>query len=310
MGALLLLCLAAPGAGAATGAVLSSDPSAVQVDVLNGVVVWAADRRVFVRRAGVTRRTPRILRWDAPGEMFEGVRSGQLDLGLDERGRVVAAFNACAAGCTPQVLDVTTMRIRPLRVRAAAGCQVGPAALWRTRTVYVVRCSNRATHLAVRERGVVRRVGPRGWPFTSNGAPVRIDLRGRVAVSLSGNGAVTLLDTQRRCRSVLSGDNTNAKQDSSQPYSTTISPHLNGELISWGSNSFTWGQTTKTFIGTTVWAMRARSNCRGLWSQPIRTVGGEALSGEATSVALDGQRRYVTLRDAGLVAQPLTRSAS
>ena len=308
----LLLPLAAPGVAVSSGTVLSSDPSAVQVDVLNGVVVWAASGRIYVRRAGVTRRTQRLLRWDLP-EPFEGVRSGQLDLGLDQRGRVVATFNACADGCPPQMLDVATMEIRPLRVPVPRGCSVGAAALWRSRVAFGVRCARGVTRVEVRELGRSHRIGPRNWPDQNPYWPSvrRVDLRGTIALAFVNTGEVTLLDANQSCRRVVDARYNDGQVPS---YTRTLSPHLSGNLITWGTNSFYDDQTGRRFTGSGIGTAVAQTNCRiarSPWAPAIayspinyRHPSFLADSAELTSAALDGNRAYVTVSGTGLVTGP------
>lgn len=332
----LLLGLAVPGVAVSAGTVVSRDPAAIQVDVLNGVVVWAAGGRIYVRRAGVTRRTGRLLHWDAPEE-FVGARADQLDLGIDDGGRVVASFNACAKGCPPQVLDIDTMHVRGLRIPVPHGCSLGSAALWRARTLYALWCVRGTTRIEVREHGRSRRVGPGHVGTDQTGRPLRwparntewppvrrLDLRGRIAVAFVESGEVWLLDAEKTCGRYLHGD----YNDGQVPAGfRTLAPHLSGNLLTWARNNIHLDPATHLdqLDGSTLAIARVSAGCHvalapGVpgptprmpwpdkdWFQNINFGAFDILQStghEATSAAVDGHRIYVTLRGAGLVTQP------
>ncbi len=136
----VLLAVLAPGSAHAQDQVLTDDVSAAEVEALDGVVAWSrleapARFRLVLRRGGVTA--------DAPGVPWSSSPFAA-DLGLDQQGRLVAAYQRCRAErCRWRIYDVASGREREPDVPVARGCRLTGLALWGDLTVSARECRPR-----------------------------------------------------------------------------------------------------------------------------------------------------------------------
>jgi hypothetical protein len=308
---LVAALLTSPATASAPWTALPSSSSAVQIDAFNGVVAWAEGRRIVVQQGGRTRRTQAVLDWPAP-DASRGI-DGQLDLGPDARGRVVAVYNPCG-GCGPRVLDTGTMRSRPLSVHAPRGCHLGPAAIWRTRTVYDVRCRKPGSAIMVSDAGHVRRVRSMDYKGDNGSrgtySVYRLDLRGSRILAVTDetglNVGVWLYSAVTPCATQITGDDTEG--DSPQRI-VPLTPRLDANGVTWVQNL----TDTPGVIASSIVAVPLASRCRvsvpspGNWPFPPSTTLLDVMTpsgAAATSAARDGNTIFVTLLNRGAWAVP------
>lgn len=162
----------------ATDTELVSGPAITQVDALDGVTAWLQDGRLITSRAG------------APPRASAGLPAGLtgLDLGRDDKGRVVALVSRCPQdprrSCGFAQYDVPEGRRERPGALAPPGCGSRAAARWRSGVATWALCRHRPSGLYVRTGGRWQRL----LRADGAGRPRRaadVDLRG-TAVAVQG----------------------------------------------------------------------------------------------------------------------------